>query len=292
MASKSRRTARERLDREEEEAAARLAAEHADKAAAEAAAAERKRGAARRAQAMREEAERRAASAKAAEERAEAEMVEAAMQRIASRQAAEAEARERAEAEAEMAKAAAALNEQRGLAEYAGGSSTGGDGSCSSGGGDCSSPCAEDAFAVLELATGASSAQVRKAYKRLALATHPDKTLDGGTQFRRVQAAYEALCELAYQRSRERMQQRRIVCEREFKMWEERRAATAGSPASRGAAYGAAATGRAWTAPCSAAASSSWFAATQRRATEDGQGPREGLGGSGVGSVRHVRTDR
>ena len=52
---------------------------------------------------------------------------------------------------------------------------------------------AQDPYATLGLRHDASADEIRAAWKRLALATHPDKTDDDGAQFRAVQAAYEVL---------------------------------------------------------------------------------------------------
>ena len=50
-----------------------------------------------------------------------------------------------------------------------------------------------DPYAVLGIASTASSDEIRAAWKAAALRTHPDKVMDDGTQFRAVQAAYEVL---------------------------------------------------------------------------------------------------
>eukprot|EP00968_Pinguiococcus_pyrenoidosus_P002252 scaffold122_cov236-Pinguiococcus_pyrenoidosus.AAC.3 len=53
----------------------------------------------------------------------------------------------------------------------------------------------EEAYGVLELAEGASEAEVKKAYRRKALLTHPDKNKapDAAAQFQRVSAAYKRI---------------------------------------------------------------------------------------------------
>jgi len=55
-----------------------------------------------------------------------------------------------------------------------------------------SSPARRSAWATLRLAPGASLAEVRRAFRQLALETHPDHGGDAD-QFREVQGAYERL---------------------------------------------------------------------------------------------------
>ena len=52
---------------------------------------------------------------------------------------------------------------------------------------------AEDPYATLGVRHTATASEIRTAYKKLALQTHPDKTDDDGAMFRAVQAAYEVL---------------------------------------------------------------------------------------------------
>ena len=54
----------------------------------------------------------------------------------------------------------------------------------------------EEAYAILELPSGADEAQVKKAFRQLALRLHPDKNggcLESAEQFKRVSAAYARL---------------------------------------------------------------------------------------------------
>lgn len=64
------------------------------------------------------------------------------------------------------------------------------------------SPARRSAWATLRLAPGASLAEVRRAFRQLALETHPDHGGDAD-QFREVQGAYERLVDkLARRRPR------------------------------------------------------------------------------------------
>jgi len=82
-------------------------------------------------------------------------------------------------------------------------------------------PPQTDACALLGVDPSASMAEIRSAWKRAALATHPDKASHG--DFQAVQAAYEALCERSAARSHERAAERRAACERVYAMWEDQR---------------------------------------------------------------------
>ena len=48
-------------------------------------------------------------------------------------------------------------------------------------------------YAVLRVPVNATPDQIRAAYKRRAIGTHPDKTNDDGEAFKAVQAAYTIL---------------------------------------------------------------------------------------------------
>ena len=50
-----------------------------------------------------------------------------------------------------------------------------------------------DPYILLGLRRGSTDDEVRAAWKKTALKTHPDKCGDDGTQFRKAKAAYEAL---------------------------------------------------------------------------------------------------
>ena len=50
-----------------------------------------------------------------------------------------------------------------------------------------------DPHVILGIARNANEAEIRAAWKRTALLTHPDRSGDDGTQFRTAKAAYEAL---------------------------------------------------------------------------------------------------
>ena len=54
---------------------------------------------------------------------------------------------------------------------------------------------AEDLYAVLELQKGASDAEIKKAYRRLARQYHPDVNKDAGSEdkFKEVQRAHSIL---------------------------------------------------------------------------------------------------
>jgi curved DNA-binding protein CbpA len=52
----------------------------------------------------------------------------------------------------------------------------------------------DDYYAILSVPHGAHPAIIRKAYRRLALITHPDKVGSAGRErFERIQTAYEIL---------------------------------------------------------------------------------------------------
>ena len=67
--------------------------------------------------------------------------------------------------------------------------------------------------------------EVKSAYKKAALATHPDKVCDNGDAFKAVQEAYDALCTRTAERMKERAVARREECERVYRLWEQQRTA-------------------------------------------------------------------
>lgn len=81
---------------------------------------------------------------------------------------------------------------------------------------------AAEAFAVLGIAASSTVSQIRTAYKRAALDTHPDKREDEGA-FQSIQDAYETLITISTQRAKEREAERRAACEVAYAVWEEQR---------------------------------------------------------------------
>ena len=87
----------------------------------------------------------------------------------------------------------------------------------------------EEAHAILGVDSWASAAEIRKAFKRAALATHPDKAKDADSgsdeaeRFLAVQAAYESLLERSNARNKERVAARRQACEKVYAQWETQR---------------------------------------------------------------------
>ena len=78
------------------------------------------------------------------------------------------------------------------------------------------------AFAVLGIESSATLPDIRSAYRRAALETHPDKA-DGSDAFQHIHDAYETLVALATQRSKERAEERRIACEQAYVLWKAKR---------------------------------------------------------------------
>ena len=89
----------------------------------------------------------------------------------------------------------------------------------------------EEAHAILGVDSWASAAEIRKAFKKAALATHPDKAKgtgfdtgpDEATRFLAVQAAYESLLERSKARNKERVAARRQACEKVYEQWQSQR---------------------------------------------------------------------
>ena len=55
----------------------------------------------------------------------------------------------------------------------------------------------DNPWQILGLQTGATQAEIKRAYRKRAMETHPDITGSDGEEFKRVQAAYERLCATA-----------------------------------------------------------------------------------------------
>lgn len=132
---------------------------------------------------------------------------------------------------------------------------------------------AADACAVLGIDTSASVAQIRSAYKRAALDTHPDKR-DGEGGFQVVRDAYDMLVNLSTQRARERAEERRIACEQQYALWEEQHAkhkAADAPPTQRSASPGHPGF-QAWERPTFRPPSRSSAPDTNRQDTKSGRG--------------------
>eukprot|EP01065_Artemidia_motanka_P046143 TRINITY_DN6925_c5_g1_i1.p1 TRINITY_DN6925_c5_g1~~TRINITY_DN6925_c5_g1_i1.p1 ORF type:complete len:313 (+),score=124.78 TRINITY_DN6925_c5_g1_i1:89-940(+) len=70
---------------------------------------------------------------------------------------------------------------------------------------------AVDHYAALGLHSGASSSEVRRAYKLAARSSHPDKNPDGEDQFKRASAAYAVLSDDRSRREYDEGRRRRVA---------------------------------------------------------------------------------
>ena len=82
---------------------------------------------------------------------------------------------------------------------------------------------AAEALVLLGIGPSSSVADIRRAYKKAALDTHPDKVGDE-SQFLAVQDAYDLLIALSEKRAEERRRERQAKCEEEYTRWEKERA--------------------------------------------------------------------
>ena len=82
---------------------------------------------------------------------------------------------------------------------------------------------AAEALVLLGIGPSSSVADIRRAYKKAALDTHPDKVGDD-SQFLAVQDAYDFLIALSEKRAEERRRERQAKCEEEYARWEKERA--------------------------------------------------------------------
>ena len=80
-----------------------------------------------------------------------------------------------------------------------------------------------EALVLLGIGPSSSVADIRRAYKKAALDTHPDKVGDD-SQFLAVQDAYDLLIALSEKRAEERRRERQAKCEEEYARWEKERA--------------------------------------------------------------------